>query len=288
MGPSSRFLAELINDVYGFPLEPIEEGALKSSKGLHDSLSGDREKTAKLKEKRQEVKTKPGKGKADINSTLSSQEWGQVRSPRSALESMEDDLGEKEVGKEAELVANISLVGGKGESDGDKTREKCGERSGTENNPIFHLKLQSFVDINVEVVQTTEGTVITEADERGATKEKDGAAESGRLFKPPESPARQELPKSKSGGDVEEFGVETEVVVQSNDERGFDRNDDGLESLLPNIVSRARMRSLATCGEEDYRLKVSCQMEGEVEIEDADILLAPSSRRFRGQVKKIS
>ena len=286
MGPSSRFLAELINDVYGFPLEPLEEGALKSSKGLHDSLSGDREKTAKLKEKRQELKTKPGRGKADIN-TLSSKEWGQVKSPPSALESMEDDLGEKEVGKEAELVANISLVGGKGESDGDKTREKCGERSGTENNPIFHLKLQSFVDINVEVVQTTEGTVITEADERGATKEKDEAVESGRLFKPPESPARQELLKSKSGGDVEEFGVETEVVVQSSDERGFDRNDDGLKSL-PNIVSRARMRSLPTCGEEDYRLKVSCQMEGEVEIEDADILLAPSSRRFRGQVKKIS
>ena len=93
--------------------------------------------------------------------------------------------------------------------------------------------------------------------------------------------ARQEMPQNKPG-------VETEELVQSRDEErsasALARDDDCVKSLL-NIVSRSRMRSLATSGEEDCKLKVSCQMEGEVELVDADILSTPSSRRCRGQVK---
>ena len=50
MAPRIRFLAEQIHDVYGLPLEPIQDAAVTSSKGF------DREKTAKYKVKEPEVK----------------------------------------------------------------------------------------------------------------------------------------------------------------------------------------------------------------------------------------
>ena len=55
--------------------------------------------------------------------------------------------------------------------------------------------------------------------------------------------------------------------------------DCGVKSL-PNFVSRSRVRSV----EKDFKLKVSCQVEGEVEIKDAEIIFAPLSRRSRVQV----
>ena len=92
---------------------------------------------------------------------------------------------------------------------------------------------------------------------------------------------------SAPGGEAEGIGREAEGIVQSSAEECSESNksfeDSGVKSL-PNIVSRSRVRSLATSVEEDFKLKVSCQLEGEMEIEDAKILLAPSSRRSRVQV----
>ena len=78
MGPNIRFLAELIHYVYGFPLEPIEDSAVRSSKGL-DSLSNcDIEKKAKHKVKQQEVKATPGRVKTNMDKSGVTTRWSKV------------------------------------------------------------------------------------------------------------------------------------------------------------------------------------------------------------------
>ena len=271
MGPNIRLLAELIHDVYGFPLEPIEDDVI-SSKGL------DIEKTAKNKVKQREVKTTPGKGKADMDNLLPIQHTGAKCSvPKSKEYSLEED---EEVGEEADVVV------GKGKSD-EEEGGRGAESTGRRTNPISRLKQRSAVNINVEGVQTTESNVMIASEvrkEREASKKK--VMESGHQ----DEYARQEMPQTKPGVGAEETGVDAEEVLQSSDQERFEGTqgkDDDCAKSLPIIVSRTRMRSSATSGEETFKFKVSCQMEGEIEIVDADILLTPSSRRSRGQVKTL-
>ena len=266
MGPRIRFLAELIHDVYGLPLEPIQDAAVTTSKGF------DIEKTAKYKVKEPEVKKIP-----DMDDPLLSQDCRHVGARFSVLESKDCDLQEEPEEAEVDVEEDVS-------------RGRGAENTGRETNPISHLKQQSGVDFNVECVETTESTFVAVEDdckERETTKKGDEATEVSRNLEDPlEVHPSQEMRFTKPGVEAKEMA---EIMQPSDEERSGSElggDADCVKSHV-NVVSRARMRSLVSSGEEDCKLKVSCQMEGEVEIVDADNLLTSSSRRTRVQVKDV-
>ena len=139
-----------------------------------------------------------------------------------------------------------------------------------------------------EIVQSNVRAAAADEEVSKATKKKFKAAETEEQDESAESHAEQDMLGTKSGGAAEGIGRETEEMVQSSADQCSEGNMRSQEDCgvkpLPNIFSRGRMRSLVTSVEEDCLLKVCWHMEGEVEIKDADILLAPSSRRSRVQV----
>ena len=183
-----------------------------------------------------------------------------------------------------------------------------GEHGGRGTNPVsqLNLQVQRSLDISTketggaqkyeiaeseEIVREKEGIVqssikpvATDREENEATKEKEEAAETEQGDKHVKSHAKQYKLGTKPGGEAEGVGREMEEIMLSSAEESCEENmkngkDCGVEPL-PNIVSRARGRSL----EDDFKLKVNCQVEGEVEIEDAEILLALLSRCPKVQV----
>ena len=152
------------------------------------------------------------------------------------------------------------------------------------------------MDINVKEIESAQSTKIgvkaaaANGKEKEASKKKEEVEETEKEVEPAESHAKQEMLCRQPGGEAEELWKETEENVHSSAEECFEGSmkcdEDCGMNPNPNIVSRARGRSLATSLEKDFKLKVSCQVEGGVEIEDAGILLAPSSRRAGVQVNE--
>ena len=329
MAPRIRFLAELIHDVYGFPLEPIEDGALRSSKGLDTLSNGDNEKMAKQTAKQQEVVTAPGRGKkVDMDCTLPSQDWRHIGARGSVMDSIDFDQEEKEEEEMAELrdeegemveegtgkgrerggreTSPVSVLDSidcdqieKGVEEGTELREvveegiwKVGEVSGKGTNPITQFNLQKVSSDDMEETGSAESTktnlkAAAADEETEATKKKEDAAES-KQREPAESHVKQDRLNTKPGGEGEGIGRETEENSHTSAEECSGEDVKSYEDCgvnhTANIVSRARMRSLASAVEENFKLKVSWQMEGEDQIEDADILLALLNRRSRVQV----
>ena len=108
MGPRIRFLAELIHDVYGLPLEPIQDAAVTSSKGF------DIEKTAKYKVKEPEVKKIP-----DMDDPLPSQDCLHIGARFSVLESKDCDLQEEP--EEAEVGVEVWRKGSREHWEGNQS-----------------------------------------------------------------------------------------------------------------------------------------------------------------------
>ena len=88
----------------------------------------------------------------------------------------------------------------------------------------------------------------------------------------------------KQGGIEKEPEKITQLSAEECSEGNMKSDEDCGVKSLPNFVSRSRVRSLATSVENDFKLKVNCQVEREVEIKDAEITFAPLSRRSRVQV----
>ena len=88
-GPRIRFLAELIHNVYGFPLEPIQDAAVSSSKGVSNWDT----KAAKVKEP--VVNTTP-----DMDGPLPGQDWRHMGVKRTVLDgcNLEEEQEEVKVG----------------------------------------------------------------------------------------------------------------------------------------------------------------------------------------------
>ena len=335
MAPRIRFLAELIHDVYGFPLEPIEDGALRSSKGLDTLSNGDNEKMAKQTAKQQEVVTAPGRGKkVDMDYTLPSQDWRHIGTRGSVMDSIDFDQEEKEEEEMAELRDEegemVEEGTGKGRERGERETSpvsvldsidcdqiekgveeqaelrvvegemaeegawKVGEVSGKGTNPITQLNLQKVSSDDMEETGSAESTktslkaAAAEKKENGATQKQEEASESEQQDEVAESYVKQDMLNTKPGGEGEGIGREMEESLQTSAEECFGEDVESYEDCgvnpTANIVSRARMRSLASAVEENFKLKVSWQMEGEDQIEDADILLALLNRRSRVQV----
>ena len=165
--------------------------------------------------------------------------------------------------------------------------ERSGDRIERGTNPIsqLNLQVQSYVDISmkeIEGAQSTKNSIRAPAadkKESEAIKEKTEAAGTEQ-DEPSECHAKQDMLGITPGGEAEGI-VQSSAAECSESNKSFE--DGGVKSL-PKIVLRSRVRSLATSLEEDFKLKVRCQVEGEMEIEDAEILFAPSSRRTRAEV----
>ena len=271
MTPSIRFLAELIHDVYGFPLEPVEDSAMISSKGLDSLPNKDVENMAK-----DEVKTM-----LEERTMLPShsQESRHVEAKKSVV----DNFGRDPEG--VEEVATLKIVG----KEITGVTGMGGQSTGKETNPISHLRLQSLVEVgvgerNAQTFKKGVGSAATaDGTDMGVMKDKNDATITEDQDRPFESPTREGIPNSKANGGGRGDAVESNVEESDGD--SIDRNErHGVQSCT-NIVSRGRRRSLANLVEKECKLKVRCQMEGDAAIEDLETLSAPSTKR---QVTKAS
>ena len=267
MTPSIRFLAELIHDVYGFPLEPVEDGAMISSKGLDSLPNKDVENMAK-----DEVKTMLGE-RTMLPSH--SQESRHVEAKKSVVDNFgRDPEGVEEVATLKIVGKEITGVAGMG-----------GQSTGKETNPISHLRLQSLVEVGVDErnAQTFKKGVgsaeAADGTDMEVMKEKNDVT----ITEDQDRPSREGVPNSKANGGGRGDAVESNVEESDGDSTG--RNERHEVQSYTNIVSRGRRRSLANLGEKECKLKVRCQMEGDAAIEDLETLSAPSTKR---QVTKAS
>ena len=241
MAPNLRFLAELLHDVYGLPLEPVvgeDDGTVAESRSKCE----------------------------DLNPSVKVQDVKTVSSPKKDLRGegadtpmSEDTETEPKVQKErrTKIVEKNMKEGG---IDVKASRSK-------------QTSCLDTTDERVGDLQTGQAVVAVGIEDDG------GSTTICQLVEP---------------DPVDPNGSHDQISLEVNDQEGGVKEtaEIALLEVLQEIPSTApfspRIRSKVASAGKDLKLKVSCQMRGDEDIKDAEILTNPprNRRRSKSQVRR--
>ena len=234
MAPNLRFLAELLHNVYGLPLEPVvgeDGGTVDDSRSKCEDL--------KPSAKVQDVKT-ASSPKKDLRcegaeTPVSEDTETEPKVPKELrTKIVEKNMKEGGIVKKASRSKQTSCL--------DTTDEKVGD------------------------LQTGQAVVAVDIEDGGAS------TTIGQLVET---------------DPVDPNGSHDQISLEVNDQEGGVKEvaENALLEVLQEVPSTApfspRIRSKVASAGRDLKLKVSCQMRGDEEIKDAEILMNPPRNRRR-------
>ena len=234
MAPNLRFLAELLHNVYGLPLEPVvgEDGG---------TVADSRSKCE------------------DLNPSVKVQDVKTVSSPKKDLrgEGTETPVSDNDINfEDTEPDAQKEVR--------TKHLEKNMEKKGGVDVEASRPKQKSCLDTTDERVvgdfPTSQPVVAVNIEDGGASRA------IGQV------------------GETEPFhpnASQDQMLLELNDREGGVR--DVPQDIPLTATFRHRIRSRVASARRDLKLKVSCQMRGNDDIKDAEILINPPRNRRRSK-----